>query len=300
MTTLTEVNHISIVEIIVYTPALVIALILATRHGFKRASGWLYLILFSLIRIIGAALDLASTQNPGDAGLVSGTNALRNAGLSPLILVSVGLLTRVLVGLKKRTDTILQPRMLRLIQLVVMVGLILSVVGGIKFGNELSDVTSRQPADVAAIRSLSTPTESITGTALMIMGYVALVLATAVLSLQLRSVDGGERRLIGAVAATLPFVLVRIIYAAIATYNTWDPSFHWYVAGPHYYAYMIGMCVVMEMFTIAILEAVGLTLQPLPDDGTAPEIATGYQMTGSSHQQKPPGTPEWSKNGFSA
>lgn len=300
MTQLTELNRISIAEIIVYTPALAIAIVLANRHGFKKASGWLYLILFSLIRIIGAAMDLASTQHPGNNSLSSGTNALNNAGVSPLILVSVGLLTRVLVGLEKRTSTLLQPRMLRLIQLAVMVGLLLSIVGGIKFGNELSDATSRQPVDVAALRSLSNPTESLAGTALMILGFVALVLATAMLSLQLRSVERGERRLIGTVAATLPFVLVRIIYAAVATYHTWNPNFHSYVAGPHYYAYMIGMCVVMEMITIVILEAVGLTLQQLPGDGTRPEIATGYPMTDSSDGQKPSGTPEWGNNGYNA
>ncbi|TLD32760.1 hypothetical protein PspLS_00516 [Pyricularia sp. CBS 133598] len=301
MIPLTELNRISIAEIIVYTPALVIAIILASRHGFKKASGWLYLILFALIRIIGAALDLASTQQPGYSSLASSTNALNNAGVSPLILVSVGLLMRVLVGLEKRLNTILQPRtLLRLIQLVVMIGLILSIVGGIQFGNELSDATSKQPVDVAALRSLSNPTESLAGTALMIVGFVALVLATALLSLQLRSVERGERRLIGAVAAALPFVLVRIIYATIATYHTWDPNFHWYMAGPNYYAYMIGMCVVMEMITIAILEAVGLTLQQLPGDRTKPEIATGYPMADSSNHQKPSDTPEWGNNGYSA
>ncbi|KAI6373268.1 hypothetical protein MCOR25_003474 [Pyricularia grisea] len=301
MTELTELNRISIVEIVVYTPALAIGILLASRHGFKKASGWLYLILFSLIRIIGGALDLASIQQPGNTGLVSATNSLRSAGLSPLILVSVGLLTRVLLGLEKKTNTILQPRMLQLIQLAVMIGLILSIVGGIKFGNKLSDATSKKPVDVDALRSLSNSTESRIGTALMILGYVALVLATGMLSMQIKSVERGERRLIGAVAATLPFILIRIIYAAVATYNTWDPNFHWYVAGPHYYDYMIGMCVVMEMITVAILEAVGLTLQKLPGDGTKYERATGYPMTDSNdHQQKPSTTPEWVNNGLNA
>jgi hypothetical protein len=50
---LTYRNGVSIAEIIVYVPSLAIAIFLSVRHGFARSSGWMFLIVFCLARLIG-------------------------------------------------------------------------------------------------------------------------------------------------------------------------------------------------------------------------------------------------------
>jgi hypothetical protein len=46
-------NGVSIAEIVVYVPSLAIAIFLSVRHGFARSSGWMFLIVFCLARLIG-------------------------------------------------------------------------------------------------------------------------------------------------------------------------------------------------------------------------------------------------------
>src|SRR4051794_5663872 len=101
MAPLTEINRIEIAEIVVYSPALLIAIFLASRHGFRRNAGWLYLILFSLVRILGAALGLAALHDPTNTGLQTGAATQQTIGLSPLILSALGLLGRVLESIQQ-------------------------------------------------------------------------------------------------------------------------------------------------------------------------------------------------------
>ena len=85
---------VSILEIIVYVPCLFIALWLGFKHGFGRHAGWFFLILFSLIRIIGASFQLASESHPTTANF-TGAAILESVGLSPLLLATLGLIGRM-------------------------------------------------------------------------------------------------------------------------------------------------------------------------------------------------------------
>ena len=91
---LTFRDGISIAELIVYIPSLVAAVWLTVRRGFGRSIGWFFIIIFTLIRISGAACQLAeiSSHSLGGVKAVFICNAV---GLSPLLLVLVGLLFRV-------------------------------------------------------------------------------------------------------------------------------------------------------------------------------------------------------------
>jgi hypothetical protein len=87
-------SAISVVEIIVYSPSLFIAIWIASRHGFGRNSGWYFLIIFVLIRLIGAACQLVSISNHS-TGVIEAAFICSSVGLSPLLLVASGLLSRV-------------------------------------------------------------------------------------------------------------------------------------------------------------------------------------------------------------
>jgi hypothetical protein len=268
MANLTTVNKISIAELAVYTPALAIAFLLSWRHGFGRNAGWLYLIIFSVARLLGAALQLATIDQPTNTGLLTGAATLQNVGLSPLLLTALGLLGRVIESARHGSgsaELLPSPRILRLVQTVVLVGLILGIVGGVKLGVKVSDAAADAARTGRPFAYPPTPTESTAGLALLVAGFGLLAGATALCALHVRSAERGERRLLGAVAAALPFILVRVIYSCMSTFAN-NPDFRQFggSGGDTAASYLIGMAVVMEMVAVAIFEGVGLTLRRIP------------------------------------
>jgi hypothetical protein len=94
MAKITYIDGIAIWKLIFYAPALAAAIFVTLRHGFARSSGWIFLAIFSLIRIIGSASQLAAisskSDTPEEIAIITGA-----IGLSPLLLASLGLLSRV-------------------------------------------------------------------------------------------------------------------------------------------------------------------------------------------------------------
>jgi hypothetical protein len=88
-------HGIYILELIVYLPALFMALWMAWHHGFGRSSGWLFFIVFSLIRVIGSGTYLATIANPTDTNLYTTWAVCNSIALSPLTLSMIYLLSRV-------------------------------------------------------------------------------------------------------------------------------------------------------------------------------------------------------------
>jgi hypothetical protein len=85
---------VSIGELIVYVPAIVLSLIVCIRHGFRRSSGWLYTLILCQIRIVGAICQLISENKPSE-GLIRATLIIDSIGLSPLLLATLGMLSRL-------------------------------------------------------------------------------------------------------------------------------------------------------------------------------------------------------------
>ncbi|KAF3003265.1 hypothetical protein E8E14_003351 [Neopestalotiopsis sp. 37M] len=246
--TLSERNNVSIAEIAVYVPALFIAIFLCIRHGFGRSSGWFYLIIFSLARIIGPSMQLATISQPDNISLYIGAAVLSNVGLSPLILIELGLLSRALTSIRKSVQTTVNEKMVRLVQLVVLVGLILTSVGGSQAGSNYADTGIYTMPDLSKA-----------GLGLMIAGFVLTVLAAVQVFLQISHAELGEKRLALAVGLSLPFVLIRLAYSAATVYSD-NPKFNQLTGD---ISIQIGMAVVMEMIAIAILEGFGLTLNKI-------------------------------------
>ena len=93
----------------------------------------------------------------------------------------------------------------RAVQLVITIGLILSIVGG--------------TSSISSTGVYTTQTTSKVGIVLFIISYVALVLITVLTTLNLSSAEAGEKRLDFAVVLALPFVLVRLAYSALAVFS---------------------------------------------------------------------------------
>jgi len=88
---------ISICELCVYIPIFFLTLIIIFRHGFNRQLGWIYLVIFCLVRSAGAGFKLASENDPTNATDIEWAAILSSVGLSPLLMASMGLLKRVYV-----------------------------------------------------------------------------------------------------------------------------------------------------------------------------------------------------------
>lgn len=84
---------VSIFELIFYFPAIVVATIVCSRHGFGRSAGWVFTLILCLIRIIGACCQLATYNSPTE-GLLEAVIILESIGISPLLLATLGLLSR--------------------------------------------------------------------------------------------------------------------------------------------------------------------------------------------------------------
>ena len=86
---------IAILELCLYIPIMPLALMIVFRHGWHRQLGWIYLVAFCIIRIVGAGFRMASTKNPGSSTDLEASSILQSIGLSPLLLASLGLLKRM-------------------------------------------------------------------------------------------------------------------------------------------------------------------------------------------------------------
>ena len=89
----TSRGDVSIIELIVYFPALLIAFLVCNHHGFHRASGWIYTLILCLIRIIGSGCQLATYHDESN-GLLETTLILELVGISPILFATLGLISR--------------------------------------------------------------------------------------------------------------------------------------------------------------------------------------------------------------
>ncbi|KAI1404057.1 hypothetical protein F4819DRAFT_449283 [Hypoxylon fuscum] len=261
--TLTERNNISIAQIVIYVPSLFVAIWLAIRHGFGRNAGWFYLIVFSLARVIGSALQLATISDPKNISLYIGSIILQSIALSPLILVQIALIGRAVKTIQGSAVSFVTENRLRLVQLLTLVGMILGAVGGSNSSSSLSE-TGKYTAS-----SLSQA-----GIGLTIAAYVLLVIATAVVAQQISQVQPGEKRLVLAVGLSLPFILVRLAYSAESVFGH-NPDFSQYSGNSNI---LLGMAVIMEMIVVAIVEGIGMSLNKGPKTRVAAATSSGYQQ----------------------
>ena len=138
----------------------------------------------------------------------------------------------------------LSPTFFRAIALISLVGLIIGIVGENKInfnGNTIQYANSYSKA----------------ATLLFLATWVALVLMFLLLSTRLGSIQNGQKRLLIAVAISIPLILVRLIYSLVST-----------LGGVRKFSSISGsntiylcMDVLMEIGVVLVCTAIGLTLR---------------------------------------
>jgi len=85
---------VAILVLIFYVPTLFLGIWLCLLHGFGRNAGWFFLILLSVIRIVGSSALIAAESKPS-VGLITTSIICSSIGLSTLLLMIYGLLKRL-------------------------------------------------------------------------------------------------------------------------------------------------------------------------------------------------------------
>ncbi|KAL3952481.1 hypothetical protein ACCO45_012424 [Purpureocillium lilacinum] len=197
-------GYLSIAELIVYVPAVVFAFIVCSRHGWHRASGWLYTLILCVVRITGAICQLVTTSNKSE-GLLRATLIIDSIGLSPLLFATLGMLSRLVDCINSKGSSPFNMKQFRLVQLLISLGLILSIVGGTSGSS--SDNGQIEPAGTAKA-----------GIALYFVAFAGLSVILLLTYGYRTAVPIQERRVPMAVVIAWPFIFVRLLYSALATF----------------------------------------------------------------------------------
>ncbi len=237
-------DYISIAEIIVYSFYLVGGIYLCIKHGVSRTAGFRFLVILALARLIGASMLLATLGDATNKRLYIGWAVTNGVGLGPLILMILGLLSRVFDAMDGNGRTVLPPRYGRIVQILMIVAIILVIVGGMR-----SDYHTNGASITVDYNTISRA-----GMGLMIVVTVAIVAQLAIATVYLNRIPTGESRILPAVAVALPFVIVRLAYGCLTILGNKHSSIWVY----------LGTSVLMEFIICLIVEIVGFSLKKLP------------------------------------
>lgn len=131
-------------------------------------------------------------------------------------------------------------------QLVVIIGLILGIVGGVDASSTLAATGVYQVQSISKV-----------SVGLFIGSFVIFVIITIATSFVISRARPGEKRILAAVGFSLPFLLVRLIYSAISVFAG-TPSFNSVTGNV---TILLCMALIEELIIVITYEACGLTLQ---------------------------------------
>jgi ABC-type proline/glycine betaine transport system permease subunit len=237
-----------VVELVFYIPALGLSIWILVKHGFGRQLGWIYLAILSLVRIVGASTGLASVNNHS-AGLTQASVVCAGIGLSPLLLAMVGIIKRVNEGMQSKG---VPPRIVDSVSIPILVGLILGIVGSTKAFN--SDPTVR--ASSAGYTKAAV--------ILYILVVVVLSYITITNFKNQRYILDGEKRLMLAALASIPFLAVRFIYTILSTFDKSNTIFNSTSNSQKSVVVQAIMGTTMEFIVVIIYLAAGILTKRIP------------------------------------
>ncbi|KAE9976840.1 hypothetical protein EG328_002368 [Venturia inaequalis] len=265
---------VAVIEIVVYIPALLIALYICKKHGFTRSSGWMYTLILCVVRIAGSVCELLTFSN-SSTSIIKTMIILDSIGLSPLLLATLGLLSRLNDWINARSKGHFGVKQFRLIQLLITLGLILAIAGGTG-GSTNSDGSPK------------IATTSKVAIALYIVAFVAIVLVWLVSMSALSVVPTVEKRVAFAVLIALPFILVRLVYSACVVF-----------LHSHLFNLVNGsvvvnaiMAVLMEFVVVAIYLLLGFFISTLSPNDAGPIATRQWKAKNDPKQQQPSQQPQ--------
>ena len=242
-------DGVSILKLVIYTPYLFASIYVCFRMGFMKGSGWIYLSIFCLLRIIGASAQLASISSHSTTPYTIA--AICDAvGLTPLFLASLGLISRAYYSMINSPwkGMLFSMTVLRIPQLITTIAGILCIVGATS-ADTISDFTKESTVHIGVI--------------LYVASYVLLLMLTTTAAAVYLKQRSGEKLLIIAVGAALPFLLVRLLYTLIACFAHHASSFN-LVTGS--VTINLVMAVLEEIVVVAIYTITGTKQEIVPKE----------------------------------
>ena len=286
MSPLTPKGDLAAAEIAFFSPALLVSLFIVFRHGISRQLGWFYLVLLSILRLIGSSCLLyAETQHDTSESLLECAAITSAVGTAPLLLALMGFLERLndsmmLKGSGLNKNFVFQP-----IHLTSIIALILAIVGGVKESdtNPSSASTGHDLMEAASI--------------LFLAMYFCLAFITLLSWKRRDFLPTGEQKLVYAGLAALPLLLVRVIYTVTVAFSAAGSDFYFRDVNVWAESFMQFL---MESIVVCIFIAAGLLTPKLQyaNKNNDVEILSGpdaervkqyqYQEEPSQYQQQKP------------
>ncbi|KIX97002.1 uncharacterized protein Z520_07116 [Fonsecaea multimorphosa CBS 102226] len=203
-------GKLSIVEIAVYTPTAFFCLFNTIRYGFRRDAGWIYLLLFCIIKLTGAGMNIDIELGKKE-NLVTTATILNTIALSPLLSATLSFVnggaSKTSNEVRKSWSNSSLPRLLKPVHLLIVVALVLSISGSL-------DRTKTDQNDLntgATLLKLAT--------LLFFIVWAILCLCSLIFWSTRSQYVPMQRTLLAAVLLALPFLLVRIIYSGLNAIN---------------------------------------------------------------------------------
>ncbi|KFY81070.1 hypothetical protein V499_00143 [Pseudogymnoascus sp. VKM F-103] len=244
------------VVLALWCPLFLVAIWVVRRHGFSRQAGWIFIVFLAAIRITGSSMELASESTPQN-WLIVASATLQSVGLSPLLFALLGILSQVFKASHLGQRVIIIG--LNTLQLIILTGFILAIVGGVK-----AYVPNSSASDISLGKVLIK-----VAVGLFVASFVAQVYLivksryTAALSGTHKATE--IRLLAFAAAVSAPFIATRVAYSAVGTFSNDSPQFN-PVAGN--VVILACMALLMELIAACIYLAIGCYIDPSDGLGT--------------------------------
>ncbi|TQS32694.1 hypothetical protein Golomagni_06983 [Golovinomyces magnicellulatus] len=238
-------SYLAVAELIVYVPALIFAVIVCSRHGFRRASGWVYTLILCVIRTVGSIMQIVAYSKK-DASLITTVVILESIGISPLLFATLGMLSRFVDSLHMQDDILFTVKVFRLIQTVITVGMILGIIGG----------TSATPS---ADGTFHKPATSKVGVILYCIGFIAISFLFVKAAAARSAAPLGERKTLFGVSAAWPLIAVRLVYSLAGTFT----NIHAFSVYGGSVIVRAVMCLLEEFIVVAIYLGLGFVLRKM-------------------------------------
>lgn len=261
-------DTIALVELIFYVPFMLLSAFVCFRHGFSRSSGWFYTLALCLIRIIGGICQFVSHSDQS-TGLLQAILILDSIGLAPLLLGTLGLLSRFVDFINANSTPNYTTRHFRALQLILLVSTILAITGG-----------SNISLDSKGNYQVSTTSKI--GVILYVVGFVGIVLVFALSLPQMAVIPTKERRVPIAIGLALPFILVRLVYSILSVFI----QDHLFSVAKGSAAVRLGMAVVEEIVVVAVYILLGMFVVKLDASNKGPIASRPWSAKKGSGRQR--------------
>ncbi|KAJ5927836.1 hypothetical protein N7466_006792 [Penicillium verhagenii] len=205
---------------------------------------WISLMFFSTIRLTAGVLVIVSEQKPS-TGVEIAALILLNAGVFPLIAATMGFI-RIITAIEKNMN----PRLsqgLRVSRLLFIVGIALTVAGGVLEG---SDTTSDVLIGFKLVKA---------GYSIVVVFAAILLAIQAYFWTQSSLFSNTSRTILKAMLFGTPFIIVRITYLFMSVLHATDLRWN-ALRGP--IAPFLVMGLLMEYFVVGFYLATGLMIPP--------------------------------------